>query len=113
MKFRADEKTFDYLENWIVEQDLHCTPKTWIGLIGSLTFLATAVGALTAPPLGDKYGKRTIVLIFQIIAMLGFLFLFFSKSIGVTLAATFCIGLYQGNRVTLGYCFMIDFVPMK
>ena len=45
------------LKNWIVELDLYCTPKEYIGYIGSMVFAGAFISCFFLPVLGDKYGR--------------------------------------------------------
>jgi len=57
--------TVDYadmftLNNWIIQLDLYCTPKEYIGFIGALAFAGAAIACFFLPILGDKYGRWII-----------------------------------------------------
>lgn len=48
------------LNNWVLQYDLICTPKSYIGIFGALIFTGAALGCFFMPALGDKYGRWTL-----------------------------------------------------
>lgn len=68
-------------------------PAQQIGWIPSLTQLGYALGILFLAPLGDRYNRRSIILVKAGLLMLALLGAALANSLGGLLAASLCIGL--------------------
>ena len=46
---QTNNATYPYIRNWIVQCDLECTPKAYIGFIGGYAFLGAALACFFLP----------------------------------------------------------------
>ena len=69
--YRADKNDDEYFDNWVEQYDLLCESKVKIGLIGSMGFIGILSTLLIVPPLADKFGRKLIFLISNIISAIG------------------------------------------
>ena len=64
----VDDETFD---NWVPKFDLLCEEKYKIGLLGSMFFVGVIVGTLFIPALADAFGRKLVVIITVVVALIG------------------------------------------
>jgi len=57
-----DQSSEFTLYNWIQQYQLGCTPKSTIGLFGSLYFAGLLLGSLIVPRASDLYGRKIMAI---------------------------------------------------
>jgi len=60
LSWSVDTSSNTSLNNWIVEVDLLCVPKKYIGFIGSFEFLGATIACFILPVAADYYGRLTV-----------------------------------------------------
>lgn len=101
------------LNNWIIQFDLFCTPKSYIGLFGSIAFSGAAIGCFFMPALGDKYGRWIVfqsTMLFQIPL---YLCCIFANSLSIIYLVLFYAGVVGIGRFVSGYLLLTELVPEK
>jgi len=83
--------------------NIACTPRNYIGAIGSFTFLGSGLACLFLPTLGDKYGRfavwrATIFFTLPVILLLNL-----SNHLGAIYVANFFLGINVIGRYTIGF----------
>jgi predicted MFS family arabinose efflux permease len=76
----------------VLSSEIGASPRT-VGFIPTFTQLGYALGLLLLAPLGDRYDRRTIILVKAAVLCVALLLAGASPSIGVLLAASLVIGL--------------------
>jgi MFS family permease len=51
------------LNNWIEQLNMYCTDGKYVGMIGALAFLGSAIACGILPILGDKIGRYPVFII--------------------------------------------------
>ncbi len=136
--WRIDWDADDSIHNWITDLNLYCkrlllirfsplnTPlnislnishlgatKTDIGLIGTMYLVGWAVSAFILPRSGDKFGRKPIYLLSMTGQLVVWIGIIFSRNLTLTTALNFFFGFFQCGRSTVGFVFMLEFVPRK
>ena len=52
---REDDETVD---NWVDKLEMLCSPKSAVGLIGSMYFVGVVTTLVFVPPLTDRFGRK-------------------------------------------------------
>ncbi len=86
VKWRINFDYPDSLHNWVESLDLHCVPKSQIGLIGSMFFAGWFIAATFLPRLSDLYGRRRVYLISMIGHAIFYGLIIISQNIKMTTA---------------------------
>jgi predicted MFS family arabinose efflux permease len=76
----------------VLGPDLHADPRA-TGFVPTLTQLGYALGILFLAPMGDRYDRRSIILIKAVVLAVALLLSGFAPGIGVLLATSLVIGL--------------------
>jgi MFS family permease len=113
VSYRIDYLHPASLDNWITQLGLECASKYQIGMIGSMSFAGMVLGCLSVPPLGDKYGRKYPTIGFLLLAAISVSVLLASNSLFWTFFGTFLMGIVKGARSTLGFCYMVEFLPKR
>ena len=108
---KVDWESTRSLHNWVERLDLVCEPGWKIGLIGSMYLMGWSLGCLFIPRLGDTKGRRWPFLITSVASVLIYLVLLLSRSINLTMAMYFILGLTTPGKVNLGYVYLLELVP--
>ena len=53
------------LNNWVEQLNMYCMDGKYIGLIGALAFLGSAIACAILPILGDKIGRYPVFIVTQ------------------------------------------------
>jgi len=61
--YQIDTAARDSLNNWVEQLGLYCTDGKYIGMIGALAFLGSAIACAILPILGDKIGRYPVFII--------------------------------------------------
>ena len=62
ISYSIDTNDKFYINNWIEQLNMYCTPKKYIGALGACAFLGAALGCFFLPGFGDKYGRFNVYL---------------------------------------------------
>ena len=71
VEHRVDTDSKYSLQNWIAEYGMTCATRYEFGLFGSMFFFAVVISSLLFAPLGDKLGRKVIVLVGMILCAIG------------------------------------------
>ena len=61
LNYSVDYTDIFTLRNWLVELDLICTPKVYIGFIGTLYSIGTCTACFLLSFIADKYGRLNVL----------------------------------------------------
>jgi MFS family permease len=61
LSYQIDYSDIFTLKNWLVDLDLICTPKLYIGYIGALYSTGTCVACFCLSVIADKYGRLNVL----------------------------------------------------
>ena len=61
--FRVDYTQANSFHNWVEELDLYCTPKSQIGLLGTLLFAGILFGMVFVIPFSDTFGRKPLLIV--------------------------------------------------
>lgn len=99
------------LNNWVEQLDMYCTDGKYIGLIGALAFLGSAIACAILPILGDKIGRYPVFIITQAFQIPMFLAALYTNSIGVIYFVVFFLGFCLIGRFTCGFVLFVELLP--
>ena len=60
VSYKIDKTEIDYIQNFIEQVNIYCTPAEYVGLVGALAFFGAALSCLFVPVLGDRYGRYAV-----------------------------------------------------
>lgn len=89
--------------------DLLCESKFKVGLLGSVGFIGVISTLLILPPLGDRYGRKLIFTISNVMTIIGQLGLILSNNIYEAYFFAFLIGATFSGKVVVGLNYMLEF----
>ena len=101
-----DDETFD---NWVGKFDLLCEEKFKVGLIGSMFFAGVITGTLFIPALADAFGRKLIVIIAFILALIGQLGLILTNNLYEAYVYQFLIGSSFAGRIIVALNYALEF----
>lgn len=96
--------------------DMDCQSEFVISLFGMMFFSGFSIGCLFLPALGDKNGRKKYFLGCIFINLIIFVIMLLlpnhqEKYMYVLIILMFFDGLQSGGRMTIGYCYMVEFAP--
>jgi MFS family permease len=111
VQWRVDYSFQDSLHNWVETLDLNCTPKSQIGLLGSMLFAGWAVSATFLPRLADVYGRRRVYLVSMVAHAFFYGLIIISHDLKFSTAMQFFLGMASVGRASVGYLYSLELVP--
>ena len=78
---------------------------SWLGIS---FFIGWAVFSLVSPPLADKYGRKSVLLINASVFLALSLAILLSKSLNVTIGLLFCLGCTIPGFMSVGYLYACE-----
>ncbi len=109
---RVDWSDDTSLHNWVEDLNLTCTPGFEIGLIGASMFAGWALAATFLPRLADVYGRKPVYLGSIGAHCIIYLSIIASKSLTLTTALMFLLGMVSVGRAAVGYLYLTELVPV-
>ena len=107
------KKSIYSLNNWIEQLDMYCTDGKYVGMIGALAFLGSAIACAILPILGDKIGRFPVFITTQAIQLPMFFCAIFTHSLGVVYFMVFFLGFCLIGRFTCGFVLFVELLPEK
>ena len=101
------------LFNWVEEYDLHCAGKSTFGMFGSMYFLGVVIFSMITPPLADKIGRKKVLVVSSILQLIAMIIQISSRSLSLTYACAFLMGVSMPGRVFVGFHWACEFMPAK
>ena len=98
------------LHNWVETLGLICRPGWQVGLLGSSFFLGWCLTLLWLPSFGDKYGRRKIYWIGNLLTTAIFTVVLISKSFWLTVSMIFLLGTLKSIRISIGYTYCMELI---
>jgi putative MFS transporter len=102
------------LDNWITKYNLLCAPKSKLAIFGSLMLFGFFFGSVFFVRIGDKLGRKKVVLVSTIINTLALLV---CQSLSFNLTTLyvfiFIFGLTIGPRCLLSYVLAVEMTPRE
>ena len=96
-----------------IQLELECSDAFHIGLLGSLGFLGWVLSLLVIPRAVDRSGRKWIIIISSIAAVVAYIGIMFSTSIYLTYFFILFNGLTLAGRVSVGYVYMMELLPAE
>lgn len=93
--------------------DLYCITGFETGLFGSAYFLGWVATLLILPPIADKYGRKKIFQVGMWLNLVVFTVVIASTNYWLTIGGMFAIGILTTIRVTIGYTYYVELIPLK
>jgi MFS family permease len=87
---------------------LECDSKKAFAAFGSLYFTGVVIGSLILPRIGDKYSRKRIALIGNLIHLFSATWMLLSQSYSVALWCNFAIGFSLAGRSFVGYAWLAE-----
>lgn len=81
------------LSNWIIELDLYCASKVYIGLIGVMFSVGTTIACLILSVIADKYGRVKIFRFGSLLLMPLILVVLYTRSLSAVYFFCFYLGI--------------------
>jgi hypothetical protein len=108
--YKIDEDDVDSLENWVQTLDLMCTPEYKIYRISWVYYIGEIVGCILISRIPDLYGRKLVLAICNAIQFPLFIAVLYSKSLSLTTAYGFFMGIlhkniYDGAYINIGEYF--------
>ena len=108
LSYKIDEQSKFYVQNWIEQMNLTCTPRGYIGAIGSFSFAAAALACLFLPRISDKYGRLIVYRTTIFLTIPLFLIMNLTKSITGLYFVTFMLGIALLGRFTCAFVLLTE-----
>ena len=113
ISYRIDKDDMFYLDNWVEQLDLYCTPGKYIGALGSCAFLGAALACFFLPLFGDMYGRLPVYLVCSLLQLPLYYFANTTSSLAVIYALTFYLGVALIGRFTCGFVLVTECLAKK
>jgi MFS family permease len=102
------------LENWIIKYQMICASKDKIATFGSLILFGFFFGSVFFVRIGDKIGRKPVVLVSTVIATLSLIMCqFLSPTVTILYISIFIFGLTIGPRCLLSYVLACEMTPKE
>jgi MFS family permease len=82
-------------------------------MFGSLFFAGVVLSSLIFPPLADKRGRKGVVMTGIVMHLAAGMIMLRTKTLPVTQACVFVMGLAMPCRVFVGYVYLMEFIPLE
>ncbi|WP_034947977.1 sugar porter family MFS transporter [Erwinia oleae] len=93
-----------------MKHDLHLTSVT-TGMVTSFLILGSAIGAICAGRVADRFGRKKIILLMAIVFMIGSLGCAMAPNVEVMIAFRFTLGLAVGGAAAIVPIYIAEIVP--
>lgn len=113
LSYRLDKENRDYLDNWIEQLDLLCTPKSYIGMLGAMAFGGAAVACFFLPFLGDQFGRYKVYIVCSIIQLPLYILANTTHNLAILYILTFYLGVCLIGRFTCGFVLFNECINLK
>lgn len=111
--WHVDQDSPASLDNFITQMDMYCSPKSYIGLMGSLLFLGITLSMLILPAASDKFGRVTVLRFVQICYVPLLYVLASQRYLAAVYFFFFFSGFFGGGRVLCGFIYLTEVMPEK
>jgi MFS family permease len=101
------------LNNWVEQLGLYCTDGKYIGMIGALAFLGSAIACAILPILGDKIGRYPVFIVTQACQIPMFFVAIYTNSLATVYFIVFFLGFCLIGRFTCGFVLFVELLPEK
>lgn len=101
------------LTNWVQQYDLACVKSSKIGLIGSIYFLGWVISLIILPRVADNFGRKWIYLGGMVLTVVVYTGVLLSNSVNFLIVLQLFGGIATGIRMSMGYVYMMEFIPTK
>lgn len=95
------------------QYDLVCVNDSKIGAVGSAYFIGWALLALVIPRYANVNGRKPIYGLSLLFAVLAITSVLFCTNIDMLVGASFVMGLCCAGRITVGFCYAMEFLQPK
>jgi MFS family permease len=113
--WQIDYSSGTTLDNWVSKYDMVCS--NLIPYFGMTFFTGFAISSIFVPSYSDLHGRKGIYvfsLLFNFLSLTTMLVLPAThSSLYILLGAFFVLGLSSAGRVSVGYCYFLEFQPKK
>ena len=113
-EYSFDWESHNTLNNWMTQLDLVCIPRYQIGLVGSISFIAFAVGSFLFTKQADKVGRHPVMIVASLVTPVCLTALYFgSKSLGLNFvyALMILMALAYNPRSSTAYLYATEILP--
>ena len=106
--YEVDKNGEFYLDNWIEQMNLYCTPGEAIGVVGAMAFMGCALACFFLPVLGDLYGRYNVYMMTSLLQLPLYIAALYTHLLGVTYIVTFYFGVALIGRFTCGFVLLTE-----
>ena len=93
--------------------NLYCTPKKYIGAIGSFAFSGAMIACLFLPRLADKFGRFSVYMATIILQLPLYIMTNMAKTLMLQYIVSFFLGVATIGRFTSGFVLLTESVSKK
>jgi MFS family permease len=101
------------LENWILQIGLQCSHSRYVGLIGSFSFVGSAIACITLPYLSDQIGRQPIFFAVQFVQIPVFIIAVYARTIDAIYIVSFFMGVLLVGKMTVGFVLFMELLPER
>ena len=119
-KIGSDIQSFEFnqtgkttFQNFMTDFNLVCTDRSYIGLMGSISFISFAIGSALITRVADTHGRRKVVIFSSLLTPIGLAILIMVKNLWVVYTVLFVVGLTYNSRGSTAYIQAREFLPKK
>ena len=109
--YQVDKDGEFYLNNWIEQMNLYCTPSAAIGVLGAMAFMGCALACFFLPLLGDLYGRYNVYMVTSVLQLPLYVANNYTNSIGITYIIVFYFGVALIGRFSCGFVLLTESLP--
>jgi MFS family permease len=111
MNYKVDTEYEYYINNWVVEMDLVCTPKPVISMMMTFFFIGVILNSLYAH-IPDRIGRRKSVIYGTGVSLVGQTIMVFCSNFTLRTLGFFILGLSQ-IKASQSYVWCSECVPLS
>ena len=88
-----------------------CAKSTKIGFLGSSYFIGWVVALCIVPRIADLYGRKMLYLVGMIATVVTYGAVLICTNLTFMIVLMFFSGIWTGIRMSMGYVYMMEFLP--
>ena len=106
--YRIDKESMFYIDNWMVQANLICDKKSYLGILGALAFLGASLACFFLPYCADRFGRYPVFMVTMFFQIPLFIAALYTKQLGVLYVCCFFLGVGLIGRFTTGFVLLTE-----
>ena len=102
-----------YINNWVEQLNMYCTPKIYTGYMGAFAFLGAALACFFLPLCSDLYGRKYVFILSCASQIPMYVLANKTSSLGVIYFCVFFLGVALIGRFACGFVLMTECLQKK